>query len=249
MKEIIKEYWSKRADDYNKFVKCSMHSTKKKAWQGILMKTLGEEKLKILDVGTGPGLIALLLAELGHDVTGIDLSEEMLKNARENAKTFSHPAKFMQGDAEDLPFEMESFDAIINRALLWTLSNPEKAIVEWKRILKPNGKLVIIDGSWYLNIDSSLKRKVWRVFAMPLIGITERKIPSRRCYNQDLKERLPVVYKKRPDYDVELLKSLGFGDINIQSMSRRTEGLLEYLKYGYWGDSFLVMGVKTLREV
>ena len=244
MKEIIKEYWSKRADDYNKFVRCSMHSTKKKAWQGILMKTLGEEKLKILDVGTGPGLIALFLAELGHDVTGMDISEEMLKKARENAKAFNIPAKFMQGDAEDLPFESESFDAIINRALIWTLSNPENAIVEWKRILKPNGKLVIIDGSWYLNIDSSLKRKVWRVFAMPLIGITERKIPSRRCYNQDLKERLPVVYKKRPDYDVELLKRLGFEDINIRTMSRKTEGLLEYLKYGYWGDSFLVMGVK-----
>lgn len=245
MKEIIKEHWSKRADSYNSYVRCHLYSKREKnACQEMFIGTLGKEKLKILDVGTGPGLIALLLAEIGHDVTGIDISEEMLKKAIENAKNLNIPAKFMQGDAEDLPFESESFDAVVNRALLWTLPNPEKAIVQWKRILKPNGKLVIIDGSWYLNIDSSLKKKVWRVFAMPLIGITERKIPSRRCYNQDLKERLPVVYKKRPDYDVELLKRWGFGDINTQMISRRTEGLLEYLKYGYWGDSFLVMGVK-----
>lgn len=243
MKEIINKYWSTSADGYNKSVRCSLHSKREKTvWQEIFIEVLGKEKLNVLDVGTGPGIAAFHLAELGHDVTGIDLSEEMLRNARDNATRLNLPVKFRQGDAENLPFADESFDVVVNRHVLWTLPNPEKAIVEWWRILKPDGKVVIVDGNWYLNLDSSLKRKAWRT---ALILITERRILWNSDFDRNVKEKLPFTHKERPQADIEILKNAGFRDICvIDQINRRTHTFFEYLKYGYWGDTFLVDGVK-----
>ena len=246
MKKIINEYWSKSADSYNKSVRHDLHSKREKnAWQEIFMGALGKEKLTVLDVGTGPGIVAFLLLELGHDVIGVDVSEEMLRTARKNATRFNLPVKFRQGDAENLPFEDESFDAVINRHVLWTLPNPEKAISEWKRVLKPDGKVMIIDGNWYLNLDSSLKRRVWRTLANPLILIPERRILWNGDFDRNVKEKLPLTYKKRPQADIEILKNAGFRDIGvIDPINPRTHTFFEYLKHGYWGDTFLVSGVK-----
>lgn len=137
---------------------------KKESWKEILTNALETtETLIVLDVGTGPGTMAFILAELGHNVTGIDLSEGMVEKAMEHAMKFNLPVKFRQGDAENLPFEDESFDAVVNRAVLWTISNPEKAIAEWWRVLRTDGKLVIIDGSWedYRRI---LYKRIWQLF-------------------------------------------------------------------------------------
>lgn len=246
MKEIINKYWNKGADGYNKSVRRSLHSKRgKKAWQEIFTEALGKEKLRILDVGTGPGIVAFLLTELGHDVTGVDLSEEMLRNAMENTANFNLPVEFRHGDAENLPFEDESFDAVVNRAVLWTLPNPDKAIAAWKRVLKPGGKVVIVDGNWYLNLEGSLKRRVWRYLAMPLVLITEQKNPLSRDFDANVKKKLPFIHKIRPQAEIEILENLGFKDIIVrEGINRRTYTFFENLKRGYWGDTFLVSGVK-----
>lgn len=218
MKEIINKHWSKSADGYNKSVRRSLHSKReKKAWQEIFTETLGNDKLKILDVGTGPGIVAFLLAELGHDVTGMDLSEEMLRNARENAARFDLPVEFKQGDAENLPFEDKSFDAVVNRHVLWTLPNPGKAIAEWRRVLKPGGKVVIVDGNWYINIDSSLKRRVWRYLAMPLVLITERRNPCNTGFDKNVKNKLWSTHKKRPNADIEINENINGNNHKLAS--------------------------------
>lgn len=246
MKEKINKYWSKRADSYNKSVRRSLHSKREKnAWQEIFTEALGKEKLKILDVGTGPGIVAFLLSELGHDVTGVDLSEEMLRNASENTAKFGLPVEFRHGDAENLPFEAESFDAVVNRAVLWTLPNPDKAIAAWRRVLKPGGKVVIVDGNWYLYIDSTLKRKAWRYLAMPLVLITERRNPLDTGLDTSVKNKLWSTHKKRPDTDIEILENLNFSDISVMdAINHRTQTYFDHLKNGYYGDTFLVTGIK-----
>ncbi|CAD7767201.1 MAG: Ubiquinone/menaquinone biosynthesis C-methyltransferase UbiE [Candidatus Argoarchaeum ethanivorans] len=247
MKEIINKFWSKDADNYSKSAIRSMHSTKeKKGWQEIFTEVFGKEKLNVLDVGTGPGIIAFLLAELGHDVTGVDLSEEMLRKAMENATHFDLSVEFTPGDAENLPFEDGSFDAVVNRHVLWTLPNPEKAIAEWRRVLKTGGKIVIVDGNWYLNLEfRSLNRRVRGVLAMILVLITERKDLRKSGSYCNVEKKLWSTNKKRPDTDIEILENLGFKDIIVrEGINRRTYPFLENLKRGYWGDTFLVSGVK-----
>jgi len=67
LKERINQYWSDGADGYYKSVWESLHpGTLKRKWQEVLKESIGDEKAKILDVGTGPGAVALLLADMGH---------------------------------------------------------------------------------------------------------------------------------------------------------------------------------------
>jgi len=245
MKEIIKQNWNIGADSYNKSIKGTMRSDKMKtAWKQIFTEVLGNDKLKILDVGTGPGIVALMLAELGHDVTGVDFAEDMLKNAMKNNVASGRNVDFKEGDAEDLPFGDASFDAVVSRFVLWTVTDPKKAIAEWERVLKPGGKVVIVDGNWHKN-RGSFKYKVWHMLSRILILITERKNPFAHK-SKPVKDCLWSTKAKRPDIDKSILEQTGFKDICILTeINQRTQTMLEHLKYGYQGEVFLVTGTKT----
>ncbi|HNX09717.1 MAG TPA: methyltransferase domain-containing protein [Methanothrix sp.] len=245
MKEYIKRYWSDDAGNYNKSIQTLMRSQRSKAkWQDLFIEVMGRDKLKVLDVGTGPGIISLLLAELGHNVTGIDFSSEMLANAKNNAAAFGLSVRFEKGDAENLPFAPDSFDAVVNRYVLWTVTNPNKAISEWRRVIKPGGRVVIIDGNWYAN-EKTLKRALWQRFSTILIMASEHRDPRHEDLDDDVKNRLWSIKARRPQADVELLEKAGFKDIRIvNGVNARTQDFMDFLKSGYWGDTFLVTGIK-----
>jgi ubiquinone/menaquinone biosynthesis C-methylase UbiE len=246
MKEALKNFWSSDADSYNKAIKCTLNSViMRKSWQKIFIEVLGDKKLKILDVGTGPGIVALMLAELGHDVTGVDLSDDMLKNALRNRETLGISVDFRRGDAEHLPFNDESYDAVVNRYVLWTVLDPKTAVNEWKRVLKPGGKIVIVDGNWYAN-ENSMKRMLWRAFSSLLVMITERKNPLTCDLDPKLKNKLWSIKANRPDADRRFLEQSGFKDIYvIDKINQRTNTTIEHLKYGYQGDTFLITATKA----
>ncbi|MBE0467174.1 MAG: class I SAM-dependent methyltransferase, partial [Candidatus Desulforudis sp.] len=109
-------------------------------WTGIL-RQLGPGPLDVLDVGTGTGFAALILAELGHRVTGIDWSAAMLDRAREKARDAGLEVALVEGETEALPFTDASFEALAARHVLWTLAEPEQALAEWFRVLKPGGRV------------------------------------------------------------------------------------------------------------
>ena len=67
----------------------------------------------------------------------------MLRIAKEKARRSKLRVEFKLGDAENLPFDDESFDATICRHVLWTLPNPQRASEEWRRVVVPGGKVVI----------------------------------------------------------------------------------------------------------
>jgi len=131
IKEMIRNFWNKRADSYDKVAYSTPWEWAKYAWKGLLVEVLGNRKLRVLDVETGTGFIALLLAELGHEVIGVDISEGMLRIAREKARKLNiDNVEFRLADAEELPFPDNTFDAVIARHVVWTLSNIEKAYSE-----------------------------------------------------------------------------------------------------------------------
>jgi len=248
-KDSITEKWDRSSETYDSCPGHGIQSEREKeAWKSLLNRALGDETLDVLDVGCGTGVLSLILSEMGHNVTGIDLSEGMLGRAKEKAYDQNLRAEFRLGDAENLSFENESFDVVINRHLLWTLLDPERAVFEWKRVLKPGGKLIIIDGNW--GDFNSMRRRIRRYFvSMPLILLTERKNPFRGHYGREIEEKLPMRQRKRPDADVKLLENLGFG-VNVMDVKvPRTKTLLSSLKYGSWDDRgyFLVKGIKTTR--
>ena len=246
LKKEIRARWDARARTYDQSPGHGIHSHREKqAWLNILSTAMDHKKgRKVLDVGTGTGALALLLAELGHDAAGIDLSEQMLQKARYKAKQQGLNAVFRTGDAESPPFDPESFDAIVSRHLLWTLPNPEAAIKSWAGLLKPGGAIVIIDGNFSMNQRTKLQ-KAWRLAAMPLIFATEFRDPRMR--NLDMNGQLPMRQRNRPDADIDLLKAQGLETSVTNEIIPRKYSTLNYLKYGHGKQSmnqFVVKGVK-----
>lgn len=114
-----------------------------------LKKYLPEKKnLRILDVGCGTGFFTILLAKEGHQVTGIDLTPDMITHAKELAEEEKADCRFMVMDAEAPDFPDEEFDVIVSRNLTWTLPDAEHAYQEWFRVLKPGGVMINLDANY-----------------------------------------------------------------------------------------------------
>ena len=135
----IAAYWNERSPLFDE-----EHDTEDiSLWSRELEKVIGlSGEGKILDVGTGTGFLALMLGQLGYEVTGIDLAEKMLELGRKKAGQMELSIVFMQSSCEQLPFPDNSFDAVVNCRVMWTLPEPVQALKEWKRVLKPGGKVI-----------------------------------------------------------------------------------------------------------
>ena len=97
---------------------------------------------KVLDVGAGNGALTLLLARCLPDVrfVGVDITSTLVEEAKRQAEKMKLlNVEFMEGDALNLAFENESFDAAVCQTLLIHLGQPAKAVAEMSRILKPGG--------------------------------------------------------------------------------------------------------------
>lgn len=109
-----------------------------------------EQGQSILDVGCGTGNFSVKLAEKGAFVTGIDVSEDMLEIARE--KSGDLPITFKHMDLYELDFQDNTFDAVFSMAAFEFVKEPERALSELFRVLKPGGKLLIgtihLDSPW-----------------------------------------------------------------------------------------------------
>jgi ubiquinone/menaquinone biosynthesis C-methylase UbiE len=101
----------------------------------------------LLDVGTGPGVLLVELARRRPDlsVTGIDLSADMAAAANRNLAPFGARATARVGDVTDLPFPDRSFDLVVSSLSLHHWDDPEAAVPELARILRPGGQLYIYD--------------------------------------------------------------------------------------------------------
>jgi 2-polyprenyl-3-methyl-5-hydroxy-6-metoxy-1,4-benzoquinol methylase len=110
VKEVIRAHWNGRATIFDSSPNHAIATLEERhEWERTFATYIGRERRKILDIGTGTGEIALLLARAGHDVTGIDLAEKMLAEAQLKAAARGLEAKFLCDDAEHLIQERRSF--------------------------------------------------------------------------------------------------------------------------------------------
>ncbi|ELS52124.1 class I SAM-dependent methyltransferase [Streptomyces viridochromogenes] len=118
----------------------------RRAWGARLRSWLPEHASDVLDLGCGTGSLSLLAAEQGHRVTGVDRSAAMVGLAR--AKLAGRDAVFLVGDAAAPPVGEERFDVVLVRHVLWALPDPARVLRHWAGLLRPGGRLVLVEGVW-----------------------------------------------------------------------------------------------------
>lgn len=100
----------------------------------------------VLEVAPGPGYFCIELAKLNpYRITGVDLSQDMVKIARGKAEKAGVSVDFQQGNSSNLPFPAGSFDIVVCRAAFKNFAQPVRALQEMYRVLKPGGRALIID--------------------------------------------------------------------------------------------------------
>ena len=150
VKEQVAAHWNRRAPTFDDDFGHSIRTAgERAAWDRILDLVLaGRGPGDALDVGCGTGFLTFELIGRGHRLTGVDFAPAMIAEARRKAAERRVSVRFQEADAEQLPFDPASFDLVISRHLLWTLSHPEEAIDEWIRVLRPGGRLIVVDGQF-----------------------------------------------------------------------------------------------------
>ncbi|MBN2711172.1 MAG: class I SAM-dependent methyltransferase [Planctomycetes bacterium] len=151
-RKIFRDGWSHpdRVDGWvnSQLYREFMDNDVRKAWKTVLRRaaggTMGAAERAALDIGTGPGTIAHLWAELGFRTTGLDFSPAMLKAADKEAAERGLSIDLVKGDAESPPLQDSGFDIISSRFLLFTLPHPGYAIRRWMQLLREGGMLVLI---------------------------------------------------------------------------------------------------------
>lgn len=214
LNERIKKYWNERSNEFCDLRMSELSSNKKELWFQEIKRNIdniNDSKFNILDIGTGTGFFSIILSSLGHNVTGIDLSENMINNANKTARLLGYDIDFRVMDAQNLDFEDKTFDIIITRNLTWTLPNVCEAYKEWHRVLKENGKLINFDADYgkvsFEDESSQLDSEH-----------AHNKISSkvlREC--DDIKGSLDISKKRRPNWDVNILNNIGFTNCDIDT--------------------------------
>jgi ubiquinone/menaquinone biosynthesis C-methylase UbiE len=154
VKSAVAAHWNRRAPTFDSdFGHSIVTADERAAWDRIFgLISGGRSGLDALDVGCGTGFLSFELAARGHRVTGIDFAAAMLSEARRKTALTNVSVWFEQGDAENLPFTALVFDLVVCRHVLWTLPHPEAAVAEWVRVLRPGGRLVVLDSQFDENV-------------------------------------------------------------------------------------------------
>lgn len=245
----IKNYWEGEAQAYSDGIQDELKSDKRKTWKKIILENAPASdagKLKILDIGTGPGFFPIILGEEGHDVTGIDLTENMVECAARNAVREKVKVRLMTMDCHSMTFPDDCFDLLICRNLTWTLDDPGKAYKEWHRVLRPGGRMLVFDACWYLHLYDEERNRAYQKKEEEILQKYGRRIHEHKdqAEGEALSKKLFMSDKVRPQWDLNILLQLGmskvFADMTVNKliMEKRDTELYEFHR------PFMVVGEK-----
>lgn len=233
--EDIRDYWSRRSQTFDlAFGHRIAPGAEADAWAQPMRDHLGPAPQRVLELACGTGEVTRLVHDLGHDVTALDFAEPMLAVAR--AKHSGKPRlRFLQADAGRTMEPDASYDAILCRHLVWTLTDPTAAFADWARILRPGGRLLIYDGNWAHPGPGGH-------WAARALALWERLSPDPHYdgamgeLHAGIMRRLPFGTGLTFEALQPLLRDAGFGNIRqishapIARAQRRTNGLRNRLR-------------------
>lgn len=135
--------WDARAERWDARAEANAHAPDRSAdldriWEALRLRP----GARVLDAGCGSGQFAIALAERGARVAGLDLSPEMIRRARNHAADHGVEIPWHTGDVTTLPDPLAVYDAILARVLLQFVPDVPAALREFRRVLKPGGRLL-----------------------------------------------------------------------------------------------------------
>ena len=207
-----------RAPSYSEVNREELTTKQRKVWKQVLTERISThfsgrtpDQVHVLEIGTGPGFFAILLAKAGYRITAIDLTPSMLDEARRNAGELCDCIDFREMNAQALDFDDGTFDVILSRNVTWNLPEPEKAYAEWVRVLKPGGLLMNFDANWYVYLYDDVARIAWqkdREISMEE-ELEDYNVGDNFDHMEEIARQLPLTHSKRPAWDIETLMKLG----------------------------------------
>ena len=247
-----KAYWTGRAAGYSEVNQTELETAQRKKWSDCLQAEIARQfpgiaaaQLRVLEVGTGPGFFAILLRELGYEVTAIDLTPAMLAEAKKNAGDIADSIHFMEMNAEALRFEDASFDVVISRNLTWNLPHPDAAYAEWVRVLRPGGLLLNFDANWYAYLFDEKAQAAYdqdRINSAEQ-GVWDQNVGENFDVMEDIARRVPLSSIRRPAWDLTQLRGLGLHARADERIWQRVWSEEEKLNFSST-PLFMVRGIK-----
>ena len=167
--EYWKTFWNEKAVKFNDHSK--LIHTSKNAIGNInkvfyrIISHYSKRKIRVLDVGCGPGEYCRIMYNLGFNVTGVDYSKNMIKTAIKKSK--GTKIRYKVGDIYHLPFKDTSFDLVICMDVIQNTLDGKKAIKELKRVVRANGNLILTTlnknsiNALYYNLAEKLKSMLY----------------------------------------------------------------------------------------
>jgi SAM-dependent methyltransferase len=144
-----RERWDALADTFDEEPDHGLRDPDVRAtWSAYLDLWLPAAPAKVLDLGCGTGSLSILLAEKGFEVCAVDVSPRMLEHARQKASEHHADVAYHEMDAAAPAFAAASFDVVLARHVVWALPGPSGALGRWLALLRPRGRLVLIEGRW-----------------------------------------------------------------------------------------------------
>jgi len=143
LQDEIRQWWDEDAATYdNSATHRPRRPAERAAWTAALARLLPAPPSRVLDCGAGTGFLSLIAARLGHDVTAVDLSGRMLAKLQEAAAQEGLAITTVEGPADVAP--AGNYDVVMERHLLWTLPDPEAALVAWRTAVPKGGRLISV---------------------------------------------------------------------------------------------------------
>ncbi len=208
IKEEMTSYWTKRVDQFSDQRQKELHGVMHERWLAEMLPFLPEKRdIRILDIGTGTGYFSFLLGAQGYHMTGIDLTESMITEAKRLSIINERiDAEFYVMDAENPDFPDGSFDAIVTRNLTWALPHLMESYHKWFHLLKQGGVLINFDADY----NHEKKQE-----DLPE-NHAHRLLPTEDLLAYEhMKEELRCYQGIRPKWDQELLRLIGFSSVEV----------------------------------
>ncbi|MCS4225331.1 class I SAM-dependent methyltransferase [Sphingobacterium sp. BIGb0165] len=228
----ITSYWDKQSKIWREEKEEAWSQPETANWLNFFEEILLDPKLggkNILEIGTASGYFGNIMTKAGFAVTAIDLSPNMINEAKQVSDALNLTVDYHVMDAQNLAFDDDKFDLVFTRLMTWTIPDLFKCYSEIFRVLKPGGMFINFDGDFGATVFSQEGHERYPKEIMEEANA--------------IKSNLDISKHSRPERDLYLLDKVGFVDLKTDNEVHNKI----YSKSEEEGGLFMLSGVKPMR--